>query len=200
MQTFPLLIFLFLGFSTFRVSSVALDEADLEDYEERRNFHDTLCSKRPNLSSCQSPFTPRKFLDERERLKNEKYLRRPQYPGDLRNRRRDSPWWDDSDDEDYEYYLWKKRRRQLLRRKHLQVGGPEYHYHYQPSSNYYNQQPTYSSYPSYGGYGYGYPSYGGYGGYGGGGGLFNIGFGRQLGIMTPIGGFGYSSGFGIGIG
>ncbi|KIH62445.1 hypothetical protein ANCDUO_07274 [Ancylostoma duodenale] len=61
------------------------------------------------------------------------------------------------------------------------------------------------NYPSYG-YGGGYPYYGGYGGYGGGyggygggllGGLFRIGAGRHIGISTPIGGFGYSSGFGI---
>ncbi|VDO43135.1 unnamed protein product [Haemonchus placei] len=120
-------------------------------------------------------------------------------------------------DEDYEYYLWKKYGKgklgKTIQEESLSSGpsvqyrknsdtyssyysSPSYSYGY-PAYNYASSYPYYSS-----GYGYGYPSTGSYG-YGIpwlGNGLFSLGFGRGLDIMTPIGGFGIGSGFSIGIG
>ncbi|KAL6730947.1 hypothetical protein Aduo_001865 [Ancylostoma duodenale] len=174
-----------------------------QDYEERRKFHDWLCQERPSLSTCSSPYTMTSYKQEMAAHSDKSGLRKQARAMGLKNTvRRDSGWWEDSDeDEDYEYYLW---------RKDYSPESVQYHYHnhINPYSGYYRPSYPAYSYPSYG-YGGGYPYYGGYGGYGGGyggygggllGGLFRIGAGRHIGISTPIGGFGYSSGFGIGIG
>ncbi|EYB85877.1 hypothetical protein Y032_0289g1507 [Ancylostoma ceylanicum] len=36
----------------------------LQDYEERRKFHDWLCQKRPSLPSCSSPYTMATYKKE----------------------------------------------------------------------------------------------------------------------------------------
>ncbi|RCN37822.1 hypothetical protein ANCCAN_16276 [Ancylostoma caninum] len=170
-----------------------------QEYEERRKFHDWLCQKRPSLSSCSSPYTMAVYKQEMAAHSEKSGLRKQARAMGLKNTvRRDSGWWEDSDeDEDYEYYLWRKYRRQKMRRRLLensrQVLFPTNYFLCYPSYGYGGGYPYYSGYGGYGG---------GYGGYGGGllGGLFRIGAGRHIGISTPIGGFGYSSGFGIGIG
>ncbi|CAB3411424.1 unnamed protein product [Caenorhabditis bovis] len=175
-----------LVFSTILLFSI-VSSAELADYRLRQQFHEEFCRKHASLETCRRPFTLSDYRAELRRKADESF-----------EASRRSDWVDDEmDDSDFEYYMWRKRRRQMLRRRQ------EW---YESSNSYYPRYhyPRYTySYPSYGSY---YPSYGGYGGYGGGygggllGGLFNIGFGRSIGVSTPIGGFGYHSGFGIGIG
>ncbi|WKX89717.1 hypothetical protein Q1695_008952 [Nippostrongylus brasiliensis] len=184
------------------------------EFEERKNFHDWLCRRRPSLSGCSTPYTMSRY---REELLNtvKRGTTQSRSLATKTGLRRDSPYDDFDDIEDYEYYLWKKYKQRKAKARFLEeqqgggdsVAAPQvqYHYHYDRSPRYYTS-PSYYSYPSYG---YSYPyygrGYGGYGGYGGGyggygGGLFSMGFGRYLNIGTPIGGFGIGSGFGIGIG
>ncbi|CAI4224625.1 unnamed protein product [Auanema sp. JU1783] len=185
-----------------------------EEYSARKSFHDRLCAKRPTLKSCLKPFTESDYQKEKEQFAQFKTVLTENKTSSRNGRKR--AVWSSEEDEDYEYYMWRKYQREKYKRRygtrpssdetvrHVHYHQPSYHQNYNNYNRYphqyYNQ--GYYSYPSYSypSYGYGYPSYGGYGGGYGGGGLFNMGFGRQLGIMTPIGGFGLSSGFGIGIG
>ncbi|XGW21572.1 hypothetical protein V3C99_004490 [Haemonchus contortus] len=199
-----------------------------DEFEERKQFHEQLCRKRPSLSKCSEPFTKssyeKELMDHHEKGRSSLEMTAVRAFAARSAVKRESPWNDVDEDAEYEYYLWKKYRRAKLRQRLLEdrfESSPtiHQHYHYDRTNPYYNR-PSYGyrspygsgygyGYPSYGGssYGYGYPSYGGYGypsygGYGGGygGGLFNMGITRGLGISTPIGGFGIGSSFGIGIG
>nr|CDJ81710.1 unnamed protein product [Haemonchus contortus] len=192
-----------------------------DDFDERKKFHEWLCKKRPSLKGCSKPFTMSSFEKELRdhREKGASSLQKaPARAFAAKTHAKKSFSWDDFDtDEDYEYYLWKKYGKgkfgKTIQDDNLSSGpsvqyrknsdtyssyysSPSYSYGY-PAYSYSSSYPYYSS-----GYGYGYPSTGSYG-YGIpwlGNGLFSLGFGRGLDIMTPIGGFGIGSGFSIGIG
>ncbi|KAK6057725.1 hypothetical protein COOONC_04721, partial [Cooperia oncophora] len=138
-----------------------------DDFEERKEFHEWLCRKRPSLSSCSKSFTKlsyeKELTDHGERgtpLLEKTAARAFAARTDVR---RDSPWNDADEDEEYEYYLWKKYRRAKLRRRLLEnsfdsTPSIHHHYHHSDQSYPYYSRPSYGyRYPSYS---YGYPSYG----------------------------------------
>ncbi|KHJ93936.1 hypothetical protein OESDEN_06144 [Oesophagostomum dentatum] len=122
------------------------------EFEERKEFHDWLCRKRPSLPTCSSPYTMDKFKKEMVMHSgNDQMVKLSRARAMAATHVKRQSWWRDSDEDDeYEYYLWKKYRRQKLRQRLLQdrdrsYESVQYHYHNYPQTQYY--RPSY-----YGGY------------------------------------------------
>ncbi|VDO43137.1 unnamed protein product [Haemonchus placei] len=95
-----------------------------DEFEERKQFHEQLCRKRPSLSKCSEPFTKstyeKELMDHHEKGRSSLEMTAARAFAARSAVKRESPWNDVDEDAEYEYYLWKKYRRAKLRQRLLE--------------------------------------------------------------------------------